>query len=90
MIIQPALVRISEQTQESVSPEGCNRLLGRYRNLAAELARYVDDERGQSATEYILVTGLVVVPLAIAFNELQDALRELADKLAKLLYGPGV
>lgn len=65
-------------------------MLGTVRRFLEVLARYGRNETGQSATEYILVVGLVVVPMAIAFNELQEVLRDLADKLTKLLYGPGV
>lgn len=65
-------------------------MLGANRKLRDVLGRYLRDSAGQSATEYVLVIGLVVVPMAIAFNELQEALRELAEKLVKLLYGPGV
>lgn len=63
---------------------------GKEQKLTSYLTRYMSDEAGQSATEYILIIGLVVVPMAIAFNELQEAIKALSDKLAKLLYGPGV
>ena len=32
------------------------------------LRRYLRDERGQAATEYILVIGLISVPLYVAFK----------------------
>jgi Flp pilus assembly pilin Flp len=54
------------------------------------LSRYYKDEAGQSATEYILIIGLVVIPLALAFNEIQIIVKDLSNRLARLLYGPGV
>ncbi len=54
------------------------------------LRRYAVDESGQAATEYILIIGLIVVPLALAFNELQEILKAVVNRIAKLMYGPGV
>lgn len=54
------------------------------------LSGYLRDDRGQSATEYILIIGLIVVPLAIAFNELQDVLKATLNRIAKLFSAPGV
>lgn len=51
---------------------------------------FVSDERGQAATEYILIIGLIVVPLAVAFNALQDVLKSMLMNLARLFSGPGV
>lgn len=51
---------------------------------------YLRDESGQSATEYILIIGVIVIPLAVAFNELADVLKETLNRIARLLYGPGV
>jgi Flp pilus assembly pilin Flp len=51
---------------------------------------FVVDERGQAATEYILIIGLFVVPLAIAFNSLQGVLKDMLKDIARLLSGPGV
>lgn len=62
-------------------------------HLTRRLARLRDfalDERGQAATEYILVIGLIVVPLAIAFNSMQDILNDMLKRLARLFRGPGV
>jgi Flp pilus assembly pilin Flp len=70
--------------------KGCTRLSGREQKALSYLTRYLSDEAGQSATEYILIIGLVVVPMAIAFNELQEAIKGLSNKLARLLFGPGV
>jgi Flp pilus assembly pilin Flp len=47
-------------------------------------------QRGQAATEYILIIGLIVLPLAMAFNGLQDVLKDLLKEIARLLSGPGV
>jgi Flp pilus assembly pilin Flp len=54
------------------------------------VARYFADEKGQSATEYILIIGLVIVPMALAFNEMLGAVKALVNKMARLLFGPGV
>ena len=54
------------------------------------LHAFAVDERGQAATEYILVIGLIVIPLAIAFNSVQDVLKDMLKDLARLLSGPGV
>ena len=48
------------------------------------------DERGQAATEYILILGVIVIPLAIAFNSMQDVLKNMLKDLARLFSGPGV
>ena len=48
------------------------------------------DDQGQAATEYILLIGLIVLPLAIAYNKLRTGLKELFDSLGELLRGPGV
>jgi Flp pilus assembly pilin Flp len=47
-------------------------------------------QRGQAMTEYILVIGLVIAPMVIAFNRFQDAVKNALINLAKLLSGPGV
>ena len=70
--------------------KGCTRLSGKEQKTPNYLTRFMSDDAGQSATEYILIIGLVVVPMAIAFNELQEALKDLSNKLARLLFGPGV
>ena len=51
---------------------------------------FFGDERGQAATEYILVIGLIIIPIAIIFNNLQNPLKSLLDRLAKGFRGPGV
>lgn len=56
----------------------------------APLVRFWRDERGQAVTEYILIIGLIVVPLAVAFNKLQGKIKAFFDGMAKLLYGPGI
>ena len=65
----------------------------RLTNLTRRLAllrAFVRDERGQAATEYILIIGLIVIPLAIAFNSIQDVLKDMLKDLARLFSGPGV
>jgi Flp pilus assembly pilin Flp len=52
--------------------------------------RFIGDERGQATTEYVLLVALVVLPVAIAFNKLQEVLRDLLDTLNGLVSGPGV
>lgn len=47
-------------------------------------------QRGQAMTEYILVIGLVVIPMIIAFNRFQDAVKNALINFGKLLVGPGV
>jgi Flp pilus assembly pilin Flp len=47
-------------------------------------------QRGQAMTEYILVIGLVIAPMVIAFNRFQDAIKNALSNLANLLSGPGV
>jgi Flp pilus assembly pilin Flp len=47
-------------------------------------------QAGQAATEYILVVGLIVIPLAIGFNRLQSSIKQLLVRLATYLYGPGI
>jgi Flp pilus assembly pilin Flp len=59
-------------------------------HLGIPLREFLRDEHGQAATEYILVIGLVVIPLAIAFNKLSGILKEVVNRIAKLMYGPGV
>jgi len=52
--------------------------------------RFIFDETGQATTEYVLLVALVVLPVAIAYNKLQSALRDLMDTLNQLVFGPGV
>ena len=52
--------------------------------------RYLADETGQAATEYILVIGVIVLPLAVAYIKLQDVLKDVLKDIARLLSGPGV
>jgi hypothetical protein len=36
------------------------------------------------------VIGIIIIPLAVAFNELQGVLKNLLKDLARLFSGPGV
>jgi Flp pilus assembly pilin Flp len=56
----------------------------------ARLRAFIIDDRGQAATEYILVIGLIIIPLAVAFNSFQDVLKTMLKDLALLFSGPGV
>lgn len=48
------------------------------------------DDRGQAATEYILILGLVVVPIVVAYDALQDAIKGFLVRIAALFRGPGI
>lgn len=41
-------------------------------------------------TEYILIIGLIVIPIAIAFNMIRSPLRGYLDRIARLFAGPGI
>jgi Flp pilus assembly pilin Flp len=58
------------------------------RSIGRRLARI--RERGQAATEYILIIGLVVVPMAIAFNRIAGYVKDALLRIAKLFWGPGI
>lgn len=45
---------------------------------------------GQATTEYILIIGLIVIPIAVAYNRLAEVLRGLVRSICMLLYGPGL
>jgi Flp pilus assembly pilin Flp len=53
-------------------------------------ATFFADERGQAATEYILVVGLFVLFIVVSYNAIQGSLRNLVDRVAGLLSGPGI
>jgi Flp pilus assembly pilin Flp len=53
-------------------------------------AIFFADERGQAATEYILVVGLFVLFIAVSYNAIQGSLRNLVDRVVGLLSGPGI
>ena len=63
--------------------------LRRARRRAA-FAAFLADEQGQAATEYVLVIGLFVLFIVVAYNSIQGALRELVTRVAALLSGPGI
>lgn len=54
------------------------------------LSRFLRDDQGQAATEYVLIVGLIVLPLVLVFNKFTGVLKSVVDRIAKLLYGPGV
>lgn len=54
------------------------------------LSTFMADDEGQALTEYILLIGVIVVPLAVAYNKLRTGLKELFDSLGRLMRGPGV
>lgn len=41
-------------------------------------------------TEYILIIGLVVLPLVVGYNRFKDVIKTAAQALGELLRGPGV
>ncbi|HVT45100.1 MAG TPA: hypothetical protein VMT00_11990 [Thermoanaerobaculia bacterium] len=47
-------------------------------------------QRGQAVTEYILIVGLIAIPIAIAFNNLQTVIKKLVTTVNVLLNGPGI
>jgi Flp pilus assembly pilin Flp len=53
-------------------------------------AAFFADERGQAATEYILVVGLFVLFVAVSYNAIQGSLRDLVNRVVGLLSGPGI
>lgn len=55
-----------------------------------DFSAFMADDEGQAVTEYILLVGLIVVPLAVAYNKLRNGLKGLFEALGKLMRGPGV
>lgn len=45
---------------------------------------------GQAMTEYILIIGLVAIPMIVVYNRFQEAVKTALRNFAKLLSGPGV
>lgn len=54
------------------------------------LARYLRDDKGQAMTEYILIIGLIILPIAAVFNLIRDPLRGYLARIVALFSGPGV
>ena len=46
--------------------------------------------RGQATTEFILLIGLIAIPIAVAYNLLAEVVRDYLVEVCKLLYGPGL
>ncbi len=62
----------------------------RAEQVARGFVNLLRDDRGQAVTEYILVIGLIVAPIAVAFNRLQPVLKRFAHNINLRLSGPGV
>jgi Flp pilus assembly pilin Flp len=56
----------------------------------ATLAGFALDERGQAATEYVLIVGLVGLVIALAFNKIQESLKALLARIVSMMNGPGI
>jgi hypothetical protein len=46
--------------------------------------------RGQAITEYVLIIGLIVIPLALLVNELADVAKEFLARYVSRFWGPGI
>lgn len=46
--------------------------------------------RGQAITEYVLIIGLIVIPLALLVNELADVAKDFLARYASRFWGPGI
>lgn len=51
---------------------------------------FLADESGQAATEYVLVVGLFVVFIVVAYNTIQESLRDLLVRIVGFFNGPGI
>jgi Flp pilus assembly pilin Flp len=51
---------------------------------------FLADEGGQAATEYVLVAGLFVAFIVVAYNTIRESLRDLLSRVLGLLSGPGI
>ncbi len=58
--------------------------------LRDSFRRLLNDQSGQAATEYILVIGLVSIPLVIAYDALHDSIKEFLIRITRLFRGPGI
>jgi Flp pilus assembly pilin Flp len=47
-------------------------------------------ERGQAATEYILLIGVVVLPIVVGYRGFIEAIRNVLTRVVQLLAGPGI
>jgi Flp pilus assembly pilin Flp len=56
----------------------------------ATLGGFARDERGQAATEYVLIVGLVGLAIALAFNKIQESLKALLARIVSMMNGPGI
>ena len=52
--------------------------------------RFLRDDAGQAATEYVLIVGLVCLVIIFAFNRIQDSLKALLARVVAGLNGPGI
>jgi Flp pilus assembly pilin Flp len=56
----------------------------------ATLDGFARDERGQAATEYVLIIGLIGLVIALTFNKIQESLKALLTRIVSLMNGPGI
>lgn len=57
---------------------------------AVSLGRRCAHQAGQAATEYILIIGLVAIPIIAAYNGMQQTIKSFVRAIARMLYGPGI
>jgi Flp pilus assembly pilin Flp len=56
----------------------------------ATLRGFARDERGQAATEYVLIVGLIGLAIALMFNKIQESLKALLARVVSMMNGPGI
>lgn len=56
----------------------------------ARLRAFLRDERGQAATEYVLIVGLICLAIALAFKEIQLPLKKMLERIVNTMTGPGI
>jgi Flp pilus assembly pilin Flp len=60
------------------------------KSVRESIRRFLNDQSGQAATEYILIIGLVSIPLVIAYDALHDSIKQFLVRIAHLFRGPGI
>lgn len=46
--------------------------------------------RGQAITEYVLIIGLIVIPIALLVNELAGVAKDFLERYVSRFWGPGI
>lgn len=62
----------------------------RRESLRSQMSRFLRDDSGQAATEYVLIVGLVCLVIIFAFNRILDSLKALLARVVSGLNGPGI